>query len=76
MLPDISIDLIVTTGGLIAALSGVVLLIWLEHRPRDPGKPLLLPTTPLLFICLLIIVLALAHLMTIVTGTPHKGRLG
>lgn len=71
-----STDFLVTVFGLIAALSGVVLLLWLERRPREPGKPLLLPTTPLLFFCLLIIVIALAHMVTLVTGVPHRGRLG
>lgn len=76
MFPGMSIDLTLTVGGLVTALAGVVALIWLEHRPREPGKPLLLPSTPLLFLCLLIIVLTLAHLVTLITGVPHKGRLG
>ena len=72
----LSIDLLVTATALIAALTGVAVLLWLERRPREPGKSLLVPTTPLLFLCLLAIVLALAHMVTIVTGVPHKGRLG
>lgn len=76
MLATLSPDLIITVGAIAAALAGVVLLLWLERRPRDLGKPLLLPTTPALFLCLLVIVLALAHLVTIVTGSPHMGRFG
>lgn len=76
MFPGLSIDLVLTVAGLLCALAGVVALIWLERQPREPGKPLLLPSTPLLFLCLLIIVLTLAHLVTLVTGVPHKGRLG
>lgn len=72
----LSLDFLVTLAGLIAALSGVVALLWMEKRPREPGKPLLLPTTPLLFVCLVIIVVALAHMVTLVTGVPHRGRLG
>lgn len=75
MMLGVSTDLVLTISGLIAAICGVVGLIWVEKRPRDPGKPLLLPTTPLLFLCLLLIVLAAAHLLTLVTGTPHTGRV-
>ena len=72
----LSLDFLVTLAGLVTALSGVVALLWMERRPREPGKPLLLPTTPLLFVCLVIIVIALAHMVTIITGVPHRGRLG
>ena len=72
----LSADFLVTLTGLIAALAGVTALLWMEKRPREPGKPLLLPTTPLLFVCLVVIVVALAHMVTIITGVPHRGRLG
>lgn len=71
-----SADLALTVTAIAAALAAAGALLWLERRPRDLGKPLLLPTTPLLFVCLLIVVVALAHLLSIVTGTPHTGRLG
>ena len=69
-------DLAVTLCAAFGGFAGVVALLWLERRPREPGKPLLLPTTPLLFACLLVIILAMAHLVTLVTGVPHIGRLG
>jgi hypothetical protein len=72
----LSTDFVVTVIGLVAALAGVVTLLWLERRPREPGKPLLLPTTPLLFLCLLVVVIAMAHMVTLITGVPHRGRLG
>ncbi len=72
----LSLDFVVTIFGLVAAFAGVVFLIWIERRPREPGKPLLLPTTPLLFLCLLVMVIAMAHMVTLLTGVPHRGRLG
>ena len=71
-----SADLALTVAAIVTALASAGALLWLERRPRELGKPLLVPTTPLLFLCLLIVVVALAHLVSIVTGTPHTGRLG
>lgn len=76
MLQGLSTEFYLTTLGLVAASAGAVVLLWIERRPREPGRPMLMPTTPLLFFCLLAIILALAHMVTILTGVPHKGRLG
>ena len=67
-------DLIITLSVFALALAGVVWMIVLEKRPKDPTRPLLVPTTPVMFLLLLVIVLAAAHLMTVITGTPHLGR--
>lgn len=70
------LDLILTLATLVAftALAGWMIL--LEKRPPIPGSVRLVPTTPVLFFCMLAIVVALAHLVSIITGTPHLGRLG
>jgi len=76
MFVSASTDLIVTLACLAASLCFGAYLIWLERQPTEPGRPRLLPTTPLLLICALVLILALAHMVTIVTGVPHTGRLG
>lgn len=75
-MPLLTIDVIITVVCLVASVSLGGLLVWLEHRPREIGRPRLVPTTPLLLLCALVVVLALAHMVTIVTGVPHQGRLG
>jgi hypothetical protein len=53
---------------LAALLSGVALaaaMIWLERRPREGLKPRLVPTTPILFLGLLIVILAAVHLLAL-----------
>ncbi|MGI9372850.1 MAG: hypothetical protein ACR2OJ_10170 [Hyphomicrobiales bacterium] len=67
-------DLAITLTVMALALCGVIWMILLEKRPKDPTRPLLVPTTPLMFLLLLVFILAAAHLMTIVTGKPHLGR--
>ncbi len=67
------------TSTLILALGAtmaIAALLWLEKRPREPGQVRLLPTTPLLFLALLALVLILAHAVTLITGQPHMGRFG
>ncbi len=67
-------DLAITLSVMAAALVGVVWTIVLEKRPKDPARPLLVPTTPIMFLLLLVLILGAAHLVTIVTGKPHTGR--
>jgi len=67
-------DLAITLSVIAAALAGVIWMIVLEKRPKDPSRPLLVPTTPVIFLLLVVMVLAAAHLLSIVTGTPHLGR--
>lgn len=68
-----------TTATIILALGAalaIAALLWLEKRPKEPGQVRLLPTTPLLFLALLALVLILAHAVTLMTGHPHMGRFG
>ena len=72
---SLSADALITAAVLVASTSLGGFLIWLEHRPREIGRPRLVPTTPLLLLCALVMILALAHMVTIVTGVPHQGRM-
>ena len=49
--------------------------VWHERRPRALGEVSLFPSTPLMMVGLLAAILAAAHLVGFVTGTPLKGRL-
>jgi hypothetical protein len=69
-------DLAITLSILVLALGGVGWMVLLEKKPKDPARPLLVPTTPILFLFLVVILLAAAHLLTLATGTPHIGRRG
>jgi hypothetical protein len=49
---------------------------WQESRPRALGEVRLVPTTFVLGLGVLLTVLAGAHLVSLVTGVPLKGRYG
>jgi len=65
-----------TASAMLVALAVAGWMIVLERREPVPGQPRLVPTTPVLFLALLALVLALTHLVTLITGTPHMGRFG
>ena len=44
------------------------------RQPHEPGVIRWIPYTGLQFVALLVIVLMLAHLVTLLTGTPLVGR--
>ena len=53
-----------------AAAAGV--LVWLEKRPTEFGRVRLLPTTTLIFLCIIVAVVMLVHLVTLMGG--HTGN--
>ena len=69
-------DFAITITAIAAAFGLVVYLIWLEKRPVELGNPRLVPLTPMLFLMILVLIMALAHLVSLLTGTPHMGRMG
>lgn len=69
-------ELVITIGIILAAAGFGLYLIWLEKRPVEIGKPRLVPLTPLLFLCVLIVIMGLAHMLSLLTGTPYTGRMG
>jgi uncharacterized membrane protein YidH (DUF202 family) len=48
---------------------------WYEARPRELGEVRLLPSTLLMALGLLMGLVALAHLVSLVTGVPFAGRI-
>ena len=47
---------------------------WIERRPRALGEVPLLPPLPLLMLGLLIVLVSLAHLVTLWSGVPPRSR--
>jgi hypothetical protein len=59
---------------LFAALIVAALANWRERRPRELGRPPLVPYTAIQVVAVLVIILMLAHLVTLLTGQPLRGR--
>jgi hypothetical protein len=59
---------------LFAALAIGALANWRERRPRELGRPPLVPYTAIQVVAVLVIILMLAHLVSLLTGQPLKGR--
>jgi hypothetical protein len=59
---------------LLAALALAAYANWRERRPRDLGRPPLVPYTAIQVIAMLAIIVMLAHLVSLLTGQPLKGR--
>jgi hypothetical protein len=49
---------------------------WQETRPRELGDVRLVPTTAIMAVGVVLSVLALAHLVSLLTGVPLHGRYG
>ncbi len=47
---------------------------WLERRPRTLGELPIVPPVPLLLLGVLVVLVGLAHLVSLWTGTPLKSR--
>jgi hypothetical protein len=66
-------------GLTLALLAGGVALAafsrWQEGRPRELGEVPLVPTTALLALGILAVLVAAAHLVTLATGVPFAGRI-
>lgn len=59
-------DFAVTIAALAVGIAVVGVTRWLELRPRDLGKaPSWIPTTPLMFLGLMTVMLAAGHLLTL-----------
>jgi hypothetical protein len=69
-----ALTLIPTLSIIVALLAALGGLLWLEKRPREFGKIRLLPTTPLMFVAVLGIVLMCAHLLTLFGVPAHNSR--
>ncbi len=49
---------------------------YMSRRPPEPGRVRMLPYGGIQFVALVAIVLMLAHLVSLSTGQPFKGRFG
>ena len=65
-----------TLALLAIGLSLAALARWQESRPRALGEVRLFPVLPVMAVGVLLSVLAAAHLVSLLTGSPLKGRLG
>lgn len=65
-------ELILTLTGLAAGAGLAAAAVWLERRPREDFEPRLVPTTPIMFAGLLMVVLAAVHLLNLYG--VHTGR--
>ena len=63
-----------TLAVLFAALAIAALANWRERRPRDFGRPPLVPYTAIQAIAVLVAILMLAHVVSLLTGQPLRGR--
>ena len=68
-------ELWLTLALLVAGLALSAFCRWRESRPRELGEVPLVPTTPLLAVGILAVLVAAAHLVTLVTGVPFAGRI-
>ena len=48
----------------------------MARRPYEPGRIWRVPYTALMWLSVLVAVLMLAHLVTLLTGTPLRSRFG
>lgn len=67
-----ALTLMPTLAIMAAMVASVAGLVWLEKRPREFGQVRMVPTTPLIFAAILVLILMAAHLLTLVG--VHRGR--
>jgi len=60
---------------LLLALVVAGLANWRERRPRPLGDPPLVPYTAIQMVALVVVILMLAHVVSLLSGQPLTGRL-
>ena len=68
------LSLTVTLIVLASSLAGAAVLVWMEKRPATPGRIRFLPTTPLIFLALIVAVVMVVHLLTLMGVETGGGR--
>jgi uncharacterized protein (DUF983 family) len=63
---------IITLGILLAAMAVIALMVWMENRRRESLDTSLVPTTPIMLIAGLAVLLSLVHLLNLFG--IHTGR--
>lgn len=66
------LTLIPTLAIIAVSVAAAGLFLWLERRPHEFGKARW-PTTPLLFLTIVVVILMSAHLLTL-AGAPAHGN--
>ena len=66
----IAMEVFLTVAALIGGLVLSVAMVWLERRPRRGLDPRLLPTTPFMFVGILLVILAVVHTLSLL-GVAH-----
>ena len=69
-----AMNLETTLAVLFAALAAAAFANWRERRPRDLGRPPLVSYTAIQVIAVVVVILMLAHLVSLLTGQPLRGR--
>jgi hypothetical protein len=64
-----------TIAILLVALLVAGVANWRERRPGVLGRPPLVPYTAIQLVAVLVIIVMLAHLVSLLTGQPLQGRL-
>jgi ABC-type branched-subunit amino acid transport system permease subunit len=68
---------LVSTLAIMAAAIGIfALALVVTRRPTEPGRPRMVPWVGVQMVCVLVAVFMLAHLVSLITGTPLIGRRG
>jgi hypothetical protein len=65
-----------TMALLAAGLALAAFCLWHQQRPRELGDVPWFPSTLLLGVAMVLVIMALAHLVSVWTGHPLKGRGG
>ena len=63
-----------TVAILLGALVTTALANWRERLPRELGRPPLVPAAAIQAVAVVVAILMLAHLVSLLTGHPLKGR--
>ena len=64
-----------TTLLLMALTAGILgLSLWRARADYVPGRPPLLPHGLVQFVCLILLLLLAGHVISLLTGTPWRGR--
>ena len=66
----------VTIASLAISLAVLGLANFMSRRPAKPGSVRMVPYHAVQFLALVAVLLMLAHLVSLLTGTPFTGRLG
>ncbi|MGK9164743.1 hypothetical protein KXR53_00515 [Inquilinus limosus] len=68
------LDLTDTLFILAVALAVVAAMAVMDRRKPPPGEVRLFPVIPVMMVAALVVILMLAHLVSLLTGQPFQGR--